>query len=162
MMRKLAVALALLALPVAAQEAELTEVNQCGAVGELLGQFLDAKGRLVAASLTDRSLSLRLEDLKGKSVVAMAGGPAKVKAIEAVLKSGVLTGLITDERTAAALTEGTQDGGSPAATKRPRVSTMRRSRGSVSHSRRPASSISRARRASSSACEVTRTSSSAL
>ena len=99
-------------------EAELTEVNQCGAVGELLGQFLDAEGQLVAASLTDRSLSLRIEDLKGKSVVAMAGGPAKVKAIEAALKSGVLTGLITDERTAAALAVGTQNGKTRAATKR--------------------------------------------
>ena len=91
-------------------EAELVEVNQAGAVGELLGQFLDAEGRPVAASLTDRSLSLRLDDLKGKSVVALAGGPAKHAAIEAVLKSGVLTGLITDERTAAALAGDARDG----------------------------------------------------
>ena len=99
-------------------EAELDEVNRCGAVGELLGQFLDAEGRPVAAGLTSRSLSLRLEDLKGKSVVAMAGGPAKLAAIEAVLKSDVLTGLITDERTAAALIGGVRGGKVPAASSR--------------------------------------------
>ncbi len=99
-------------------EAELVEVNRAGAVGELLGQFLDAEGRPVAAGLTERSLSLRLEDLKGKSVVALAGGPAKHAAIEAALKSGLLTGLITDERTAAALTGGAHNVKTPAASSR--------------------------------------------
>ena len=99
-------------------EAELVEVNRAGAVGELLGQFLDAEGRPVATDLTERSLSLRLEDLKGKSVVAMAGGPAKYDAIEAVLKSGLPTGLITDERTAAALAGGARNDVTPAASSR--------------------------------------------
>jgi DNA-binding transcriptional regulator LsrR (DeoR family) len=35
--------------------------------------------------------------------VAIAGGPEKIDAIRAVLKSGRLWGLITDERTAKAL-----------------------------------------------------------
>ena len=83
--------------------AELAEVNAAGAVGEILGQFLDAVGRPVAASLNGRALSLGLEDLKGKSVVAVAGGEAKAAAIAAALRSGVLTGLVTDEATAEGL-----------------------------------------------------------
>ncbi len=95
--------------------AELAEVNAAGAVGEILGQFLDAEGRPVAASLNDRALSLGLADLKGKSVVAVAGGETKAAAILAALKSGVLTGLITDEATATALVSQAQ-GGPEAAT----------------------------------------------
>ena len=41
-----------------------------------------------------------LEDLPGRQVVAIAGGRDKARAIAAVLASGVLTGLITDEATA--------------------------------------------------------------
>ena len=96
--------------------AELAEVNAAGAVGEILGQFLDAEGRPVAASLNGRALSLGLADLKGKSVVAVAGGETKAAAILAALKSGVLTGLITDEATATVLVSEVQ-GGPAAATK---------------------------------------------
>ena len=95
--------------------AELAEVNAAGAVGEILGQFLDAEGRPVAASLNGRALSLGLADLKGKSVVAVAGGETKAAAILAALKSGVLTGLITDEATATVLVSEAQ-GGPEAAT----------------------------------------------
>ena len=94
---------------------ELAEVNDAGAVGEILGQFLDAGGRPVATSLNGRALSLGLEDLKGKSVVAIAGGEAKIAAIAAVLRSGVLTGLVTDERTATRLVANGRDAAPPAA-----------------------------------------------
>ena len=102
---------------------ELAEVNKAGAVGEILGQFLDADGRPVKASLNGRALSLGLDDLKGKSVVAIAGGEAKARAIAAALKSGVLTGLITDEVTASRLVAD-NEGGAKAATK-PRSTNQR-------------------------------------
>lgn len=89
---------------------ELAEVNAAGAVGEILGQFLDAEGQPVAASLNGRALSLGIDDLKGKSVVAVAGGATKAAAIRAALKSGVLTGLITDEITATVLVSEEQSG----------------------------------------------------
>ena len=79
---------------------EFGELERAGAVGEILGRFLDARGRPVAAAINDRALALRLEDLPGRQVVAIAGGRAKVRAIAAVLESGLLTGLITDETTA--------------------------------------------------------------
>ena len=42
----------------------------------------------------------RLEELPGRQVVAIAGGRDKPRAIAAVLQSGLVTGLITDEATA--------------------------------------------------------------
>lgn len=79
---------------------EHAELAQAGAVGEVLGRFLDAKGRPVVAEINDRSVAVRLEELRGRQVVAIAGGRPKARAIAAVLESGLLTGLITDEATA--------------------------------------------------------------
>ena len=56
-------------------------------------------------SLAARTLSPDLGSLAGRRIVALAGGATKVPAIRAVLRSGLLAGLITDERTADALTE---------------------------------------------------------
>ena len=79
---------------------EFAELSRAGAVGEVLGHFLGADGSLVDAPLNQRALSLELDDLRGKEVVAIAGGHGKARAIAAVLSSGVVTGLITDEATA--------------------------------------------------------------
>ncbi len=79
---------------------EFAELSRAGAVGEVLGHFLGADGRPVDAPLNQRALSLELEDLRSKEVVAIAGGRGKARAICAVLESRVLTGLITDEATA--------------------------------------------------------------
>jgi DNA-binding transcriptional regulator LsrR (DeoR family) len=79
---------------------EFAEVERAGAVGEVLGRFVDARGRPVAAGVNERALSVRLEELAGRQVVAVAGGRDKPRAIAAVLGSGLITGLITDEATA--------------------------------------------------------------
>lgn len=84
--------------------AELAEVERAGAVGELLGRFVDAEGRAVAAAVNERAVAVRPEEMPGRQVVAIAGGRNKARAIAAVLESGVLTGLITDEATARELT----------------------------------------------------------
>lgn len=83
---------------------EFGEVERAGAVGELLGRFVDAQGRPVAASVNERAVAVRLEEMPGRQAVAIAGGRDKARAIAAVLESGVLTGLITDEATARELT----------------------------------------------------------
>lgn len=82
---------------------EFDEVARAGGQGEILGQFFDARGRQVETELSDRITSLPLDELKGGKIVAVAGGTAKPGAIRAVLASGVLHGLLTDERTAAVL-----------------------------------------------------------
>lgn len=82
---------------------EIQDVQSRGGVGELLGHFFDMEGHAIKTSLSDRTLSLDLEILRGRRIVALAGGPSKVASIRAVLRSKALSGLITDERTALAL-----------------------------------------------------------
>ena len=85
---------------------EIREVRELGGEGELLGHFFDAAGRRVETSLSARTIAPDLEALRAPRVVAVAGGEGKVAAIGSVLRSGLLDGLITDERTALALTGG--------------------------------------------------------
>lgn len=77
-----------------------------GAVAEILGQFLDADGRLIKTKFDGRTMAIPLDDLRGREVVAVAGGLEKVQAIQAALRSGLLTGLIIDEATARRLVDG--------------------------------------------------------
>ncbi len=87
------------------ESSEIEEIRQCGAVGELLGHFFDASGNLIKTTLSERTFTLASEDLKSRRIVAVAGGKVKNHAIRAVLESGLLSGLITDERTARTLME---------------------------------------------------------
>ena len=76
-----------------------------GARAELLGQFIDGDGRIMETEFDGRVMALPLEDMRGREVVAIAGGQEKTDAIRAVLMSGLLTGLIIDEATARCLAE---------------------------------------------------------
>lgn len=84
---------------------EIDEITRAGGVGEMLGHFFDAKGRVVQTSLTARTLAVDLDGPPESRIVGIAGGPAKRAALRAVLESGRLNGLITDEATARALLE---------------------------------------------------------
>ena len=84
-------------------EGELREAERAGAVGEVLGRFLDAEGRPVDAEVNERAVAVPLEGLRGRDVIAVAGGRGKAPAIAAVLRTGIVSGLITDEGTARAL-----------------------------------------------------------
>jgi len=76
---------------------EYEDLRGAGAVGDLLGRFLDIEGQPVPSEVNHRTLGVSMEDLKGREVIAVAGGAGKAKAILATLRSGVLNGLITDE-----------------------------------------------------------------
>jgi len=82
---------------------EVAELERVGVAGEMLGHFFDARGNIIETELSGRSISLPPEDLRGRNIVAIAGGPGKVAAIRAALASGLLKGLITDELTARCL-----------------------------------------------------------
>ncbi len=82
---------------------ELEEVKQAGGAGEILGHYFDDNGQAIATELTDRTLTLPLSDLRNTRIVAVAGGVDKIRAIKSVLESRLLSGLVTDERTARAL-----------------------------------------------------------
>jgi len=92
------------------EKSEMAEVKKGGGVGELLGHFFDAEGRPFETALATRVLALGREDLKNRRIVAVAGGKIKISAIRSVLKSGYLSGLITDERSARSLMEETPVG----------------------------------------------------
>lgn len=85
---------------------EIAEINAAGGVGEMMGYFFDATGRVLDTTLSARTLSVDLNRGQDQRIVVIAGGAEKVAAIRAVLKSGRLSGLITDEATARALMAG--------------------------------------------------------
>ena len=82
---------------------EIKAISASGGVGELLGHFFDARGRLLDTALTARTLAVSFGGSERDNIVAVAGGPGKVEAIRAVLASRRLIGLITDDRTAHAI-----------------------------------------------------------
>jgi DNA-binding transcriptional regulator LsrR (DeoR family) len=84
---------------------EMEEVKNGGGVGELLGHFFDAHGRPFETNLSGRILALARDDLRDRRIVAVAGGKIKIGAIRSILKSGYLSGLVTDEQTAKSLME---------------------------------------------------------
>lgn len=76
---------------------------EAGAVADMVGQFIDAKGAVVDCDVNRRTLGLQLSDLAKQEVVAVAGGHEKGKAIRAALRSGLIRTLITDEAAATAV-----------------------------------------------------------
>ncbi len=84
-------------------ESDVKTVKKAGGVGELVGNFFASDGTPVNTNLTKRTMGLSIDDIRGSQVIAVAGGESKLKAIKAVLNSGLLTGLITDEQTARSL-----------------------------------------------------------
>lgn len=85
------------------EESEFEELRRAGGVGELLGHIFDANGRVIETAISARTLSMAPEDIGRERTVAIVGGKSKIEAIKGVLASGLIHGLITDERTANAL-----------------------------------------------------------
>lgn len=77
-----------------------------GAVAEISGKFINRKGELVDHPINHLSITIPIEALRGKSVVAICSGLEKKKAIKTVLKNHLISGLITDEDTAEHLLKG--------------------------------------------------------
>jgi DNA-binding transcriptional regulator LsrR (DeoR family) len=79
----------------------LESLARAGAVGDIALRFFDAEGAPVQSALDERILGITTEQLRrAPRVVAVAGGPGKVEAIHAALKSGIVDVLITDQDTA--------------------------------------------------------------
>jgi len=85
---------------------EIAAISGEGGVGEMLGHFFDRDGKELDTPLTNRTIAVSLTDGREDRIFAIAGGPDKIDAIRAVLNSGRISGLITDERTAKALLAG--------------------------------------------------------
>lgn len=75
---------------------ELAGLLDRGAVADSLGRFFDPAGREVDHELARRTLAVDIESLRGRQVVLLAGGPEKIGAIAALLRTGIPKGLIID------------------------------------------------------------------
>jgi len=85
--------------------AEVKEMMGAGAIAELLGIPIDAKGALVHSRTGKRVTSLRLDSPPKRPTIAFAGGQRKRDAVIAALKGGWLSGIVTDELCAKAALE---------------------------------------------------------
>ena len=84
------------------RDVPVEELRAKGAVGDVLGQFLDGTGRPINHGINKRAIALPLDSLaKVQTVMLIAGGVNKMRIIAAALKGDFSDVLITDEKTAA-------------------------------------------------------------
>jgi len=86
-------------------EAEWRELKSLGAVGDVMGRFVDDKGLAVESEVNAHSLGLTVDDLAGQRVVAVVGGATKGDAVMAALRTGVVTDLVLGEAAARHIVE---------------------------------------------------------
>jgi deoxyribonucleoside regulator len=80
------------------------QLDAAEAVGELLIAPFDVEGRFVDSDLRDRTIAFDARRLDRLPVrIGIAGGPAKIRPILGALRSGAVTALVSDVRTAAAV-----------------------------------------------------------
>ncbi|MEV4568157.1 sugar-binding domain-containing protein [Nonomuraea sp. NPDC049419] len=85
---------------------DLARLAAAGAVGDVLGRFIDAEGRIVDPDLDGRTLGLSLDLLRSAATsVALVSGTAKRAVCRAVVSSGLCDVLITDDHNARHLLE---------------------------------------------------------
>jgi len=85
---------------------ELLELEKRGAVGDINLRYFDDKGRLIPSELNDRVVGLTLDQIRGvDTVVGVAGGEAKLKAIQGAVQGKLLDVLVTDHITAEKLVD---------------------------------------------------------
>ena len=88
----------------AAGQRDRRNLDRLGVCVELSGVFLTADGDPVHTDLTERIIGMNAEQLRAiPEVTAIAYGVAKVPAVHAALRSGLLTGLVTHKSIAQAL-----------------------------------------------------------
>lgn len=85
----------------------LPELKKIGAIGEILGTFLDAKGVPVDHDLNRTVIAMPPSDLMAiPHSILISGGLYKAEIIQAILSAGYVNGLVTDEAVAQKLVEG--------------------------------------------------------
>jgi deoxyribonucleoside regulator len=84
--------------------ATIRRLESAGAVGEMLVRPFTLDGRFVGDELGDRTIAFDASELSRVPIrIAVAGGPTKVRPILGALRSGAVTTLVTDRRTAEAV-----------------------------------------------------------
>jgi deoxyribonucleoside regulator len=86
--------------------ADVAELVRKGAVGDVVGRYIDANGNTVDPGLDERTVGLGLDRLRAASTaIFVVAGEAKHDVARAVVTTGLCTVLVTDEGTARALME---------------------------------------------------------
>ena len=87
-------------------QALLARLAKRGAVGDILGRFVDERGQIVMPELDARTIGLRPERLREKAyAIGVCVGERKHRAVRACVRAGYLNVLVTDEATAQFLLE---------------------------------------------------------
>ncbi len=82
----------------------VNELVRKGAVGDVIGRYIDSNGNIADPELDDRTVGLRLDDLRQAALsIAVIAGRSKHAVASAVVSSGLCNVLVTDEDTAIAL-----------------------------------------------------------
>jgi DNA-binding transcriptional regulator LsrR (DeoR family) len=85
---------------------ERAELQRLGSVGDICFRFFNADGQPVKSPLMKRVIGIDLDKLRAcRRVVGVAGGVQKIQAILGALRGGLIDVLITDQRTAEALSK---------------------------------------------------------
>lgn len=83
---------------------EVARLAASGAVGDVVGRFIDEAGAIVDTELNDRTLGIELDQLRAAhTAIFVVAGEAKHLIARAVVTSGLCTVVVTDEATATAL-----------------------------------------------------------
>jgi len=81
-------------------EDEWNELRGVGAIGDIMGSFIDIEGRPVDSPVNGHALGLGTADLRGRRVVAVVAGNGKAKAVLGALRTGIVTDLVVSETAA--------------------------------------------------------------
>lgn len=82
----------------------VAELRESGAVGDVIGYFVDERGQPVDHPINYHCMAIPLSSLEhGKRVMLIAGGSDRIAITQAALTGGLANILVTDERTAQAM-----------------------------------------------------------
>ncbi len=85
---------------------DVEELARRGAVGDVLGRYIDAEGNIVDPQLDARTVGVGLDRLRAAArAVFVTAGAAKHDIARTVVTSGLCSVIVTDENTARALLE---------------------------------------------------------
>jgi deoxyribonucleoside regulator len=86
---------------------DVADLVRKGAVGDVVGRYIDAEGKIVDRALDERTVGLGLDELRAAAVaIFVVAGTGKHDVARAVVTSGLCTVIVTDESTAQALLAG--------------------------------------------------------
>lgn len=83
---------------------QISELVRKGAVGDIVGRYIDSAGNIVDPALDERTIGIGLDQLRAaKTAIAVIAGSSKHAVARAVVGSRLCSVLVTDEDTARAI-----------------------------------------------------------